>query len=76
MVAQRALVEDDLRTGRLVAPLRAARPNQRRLLPGVPSRPAKPARVQAFEDWIAQEAAAVESRFPASEPVLAQLSLS
>src|SRR5262245_16165727 len=75
MVTQYAFVEDDLRTGRLVAPfalrVRSGGAYCLAFHPGGP----KPARVQAFEDWIAKEAADVERRFPQSKPVPAQLSL-
>jgi LysR family glycine cleavage system transcriptional activator len=72
MVTQYAFVEDDLRTGRLVAPLALrVRTSGAYCLAFHPGRP-KPARVQAFEDWIAKEAADVESRFPQSRPVPAQ----
>lgn len=74
-VTQYAFVEDDLRSGRLVSPL-ALRvcTSGAYCLAFHPGRP-KPARVQAFEDWIVKEAAAVERRFPPSEPVPAQLSV-
>jgi LysR family transcriptional regulator, glycine cleavage system transcriptional activator len=56
MIAQRALIEDDLASGRLVAPL--ALPVR---APGAyyfaypPNRP-RSARVAAFEDWIVMAA--------------------
>jgi len=58
MIAQRALVADDLRNGRLVAPL--APPVQTSggyYLAYPPHRP-RSARVAAFEDWIVREAQA------------------
>jgi LysR family glycine cleavage system transcriptional activator len=60
IVAQYAFVEDDLRTGRLVAPLalRVAT-NRGYFLAYHPNRP-KPTRVQAFEDWILHEAACID----------------
>ncbi len=64
MVAQYAFVEDDLRTGRLIAPLplyvRTPRAYCLAFNPGGP----KPSRVQVFEDWITDEAAQIETRFP------------
>ena len=75
MVTQYAFVEDDLRTGRLIAPLALrVRTSGAYCLAFHPGRP-KPARVQALEDWIVKEAADVESRFPQSKPAPAQLSL-
>ncbi len=64
MMAQWVFVEDDLRTGRLVAPL-ALRVHTTRayFLACHPNR-MQPARLQAFEDWVLKEAADVESRFP------------
>jgi LysR family glycine cleavage system transcriptional activator len=64
MIAQYAFVEDDLRSGRLIAPLALrVRTPRAYCLAFNPSRP-KAARVQAFEDWVTREAAEVESRFP------------
>ena len=60
MIAQRALVEDDLRTGRLVTPI--ARPLRVRsgyYLSYPPDRP-RSARVLAFEEWVVREAEAAE----------------
>ena len=57
VIAQRALIEDDLQTGRLIAPFERQTPT-----PGAyylafhPDRP-KPPRVAAFEDWLLAEAA-------------------
>ena len=60
MIAQHALVVDDLRTGRLVAPfaLRVATSGAYYLASRA-DRP-KSARIQAFEDWIMREVAVVE----------------
>ena len=64
MVAQYAFVEDDLRTGRLVAPLALrVRTGGAYYLAFNTGRP-RPYRVRAFEDWVAEQAATVESRFP------------
>jgi len=64
MVAQYAFVEDELRTGRLIAPLPLyVRTRRAYCLAFNPSRP-KPYRVQAFEDWITSEADKIEKRFP------------
>jgi LysR family glycine cleavage system transcriptional activator len=63
MVALYAFVEDDLRVGRLVSPLPIRVPTKRAyFLAYHPDRP-KPARLEAFENWILEEAAQVESRF-------------
>ena len=71
MVAQYAFVEDDLRSGRLVAPLAVRVPTTRAYFMAYhPGRP-KPPRLQAFEDWVLEEAANVENRFSVS---LSQLS--
>jgi len=59
-IAQRALVEDDLRTGRLIAPFDlTVRTSGAYYLAFHPHRP-KPARLIAFEDWVVAEAQAVE----------------
>ena len=64
MVAQYAFVEDDLRTGRLIAPLPLrVRTSGAYCLAFHPARP-RPDRVRAFGDWVAEQAANVESRFP------------
>jgi LysR family glycine cleavage system transcriptional activator len=64
MVAQYAFVEDDLRTGRLIAPLPLrVRTSRAYCLAFNTGRP-RPYRVRAFEDWVAEQAANVESRFP------------
>jgi LysR family transcriptional regulator, glycine cleavage system transcriptional activator len=64
MVAQYAFVEDDLRTGRLIAPLPLrVRTSGAYCLAFNTGRP-RPYRVRAFEDWVAEQAANVESRFP------------
>ncbi|MDR0577238.1 MAG: transcriptional regulator GcvA [Candidatus Accumulibacter sp.] len=68
MVAQYAFVEDYLRSGRLIDPLAIRVPTARAyFLAYHPGRP-KPPRIQAFEDWVLEEAAAVEGRFQASTP--------
>ncbi len=52
MIAQRALVEDDLASGRLVAPIATAvRTSGAYYLAYPPNRP-RPPRLAAFEDWI------------------------
>jgi LysR family transcriptional regulator, glycine cleavage system transcriptional activator len=59
MIAQRALVEDDLRAGRLVTPLPLpVRTPGAYYLAYAPLRP-RSARLSAFEDWIGREAQAV-----------------
>jgi LysR family glycine cleavage system transcriptional activator len=63
MVAQYAFVEDDLRAGRLISPLPIRVSTTRAyFLAYHPSRP-KPERLEAFEAWVLDEAAKVESRF-------------
>jgi LysR family glycine cleavage system transcriptional activator len=63
MVALYAFVEDDLRAGRLISPLPIRVPTKRAyFLACHPDRP-KPARLEAFESWVLEEAAQVESRF-------------
>ncbi|RIK90081.1 MAG: transcriptional regulator [Burkholderiales bacterium] len=58
MIAQRALVEDDLRSGRLAAPIALPlRTSGGYYLAYPPHRP-RSARVAAFEDWIVREAQA------------------
>lgn len=64
MMAQYALVEDDLRTGRLIAPLALhVRTPRAYFLASHPHR-LQAERVLAFEEWIRREAAIAESRFP------------
>jgi LysR family glycine cleavage system transcriptional activator len=64
MMAQFAFVEDDLRTGRLLAPLALhVRTSRGYFLASHPNR-VQLERVLAFEDWILKEAALAESRFP------------
>ena len=64
MIAQYAFVEDDLRTGRLVAPLGInVRTPRAYSLAAHPDRQTEE-RVLAFENWILQETAVSESRFP------------
>jgi LysR family glycine cleavage system transcriptional activator len=63
MMAQYAFVEDDLRTGRLVAPLALHVSTPRAyFLASHPNR-LQAERVLAFEEWILKEAAVAESRF-------------
>ena len=61
MIAQRALVQDDLATGRLVAPIpMPVRTPGGYYLAYPPYRP-RSARVAAFEEWIVREAQAAET---------------
>jgi len=63
MVALYAFVEDDLRAGRLISPLSIRVPTKRAyFLAYHPGRP-KPARLEAFENWVLGEAAQVGSRY-------------
>jgi len=60
MIAQRALVEDDLAAGRLVAPLELqVRTEGAYYLAYAADRP-KPPRLAAFEDWLMREVAIAE----------------
>lgn len=71
MVAQYAFVEDDLSSGRLVAPLNLRVSTKRGYyLACHPSR-LNSSRVRAFEQWVLKEAALAESRFPAPNPAIA-----
>jgi LysR family glycine cleavage system transcriptional activator len=75
MMTQYAFVEDDLRTGRLIAPLSLrVRTRGAYCLAFNPLRP-KLARVQAFEDWVTKEAAEIESRFPSARWVTANVKI-
>lgn len=59
-MAQRALIEEDLASGRLIAPFGRQVPTQGAYyLASPPGRP-KPARVAAFEAWLLAEAAKSE----------------
>jgi LysR family glycine cleavage system transcriptional activator len=70
MMALWAFVEDDLASGRLIAPFASRVPTKRAyFLAHHPNRE-RPARVQAFEEWILAEASAVENRQCASAAVL------
>jgi LysR family glycine cleavage system transcriptional activator len=59
MIAQLALVEDDLRAGRLVAPLKLRVPTRGGYYLQFRTDRAKPARVRLFEEWIVGEAGKV-----------------
>lgn len=56
MIAQRALVEDDLASGRLVAPIAIAVPTSGAYYLAYPPNRPRSARVVAFEDWIVMAA--------------------
>jgi LysR family glycine cleavage system transcriptional activator len=66
MIAQWAFVEDDLATGRLVAPLKLRAPTKGGYFLATHPDREKPARLRAFEEWILREAAIVERRRAAS----------
>lgn len=66
MIAQWAFIEDDLATGRLVAPFELRVPTKRAYFLATHPHREKPARLRAFEDWILSEAAVVEQRRSAS----------
>lgn len=66
MIAQWAFVEDDLATGRLVAPLELRTPTKRAYFLATHPHREKPARLRAFEEWILREAAVVEHRLSPS----------
>ncbi|MBX6320615.1 MAG: transcriptional regulator GcvA [Rhodospirillaceae bacterium] len=67
VMAQRAFVEDDLRTGRLIAPLplKVRTPNGYYL--AYPRARRSAPLIRAFEDWIVRETAAMEEAAPAGE---------
>ncbi len=56
MIAQRALVEEDLRSGRLVAPIALLVKTSGAYYLGYAPNRARPPRLAAFEDWIVHEA--------------------
>ncbi len=66
MIAQWAFVEDDLATGRLVAPFDLRVPTKPAYFLATHPHREKPASLRAFEDWILNEAAIVERRLSAS----------
>jgi LysR family transcriptional regulator, glycine cleavage system transcriptional activator len=66
MIAQWAFIEDDLATGRLVAPFELRAATKRAYFLATHPHREKPARLQAFEQWILSEAAVVEHRLSAS----------
>ena len=68
MIAQHVFVEDDLATGRLIAPLALRLTTQGAYyLVYAADRP-KTARVAAFEDWVLRELAAAEASYGAPPP--------
>jgi LysR family glycine cleavage system transcriptional activator len=60
MIAQRALVEDHLRSGRLIAPIALAVPTPGAYYLAYSTSRARPPRLAAFEAWIVGEARKVE----------------
>lgn len=66
MIAQWAFIEDDLATGRLVAPFELRAPTKRAYFLATHPHREKATRLQAFEQWILSEAAVVEHRLSAS----------
>jgi LysR family transcriptional regulator, glycine cleavage system transcriptional activator len=62
MIAQWAFVEDDLASGRLVAPFDLRVPTTHAYFLATHPHREKPASLRAFEDWILNEAAVVEDR--------------
>ncbi|MDQ2083160.1 transcriptional regulator GcvA [Xanthobacteraceae bacterium Astr-EGSB] len=69
VITQWAFVEDDLASGRLVAPLSLRAPTRRAYVMSTDPNRVKPARVEAFEEWIDSEAGEVVRRLglPAAE---------
>jgi LysR family transcriptional regulator, glycine cleavage system transcriptional activator len=65
MIAQWAFIEDDLATGRLVAPFGLRVPTKRAYFLATHPGREKPARLRSFEDWILEESAIVEKRLSA-----------
>jgi len=68
MIAQWAFVEDDLATGRLVAPFDLRVTTRRAYFMAIHPHREKSECLRAFEDWILGEAAIVERRLLASAP--------
>lgn len=66
MIAQWAFVEDDLQTGRLVAPFKLKVPTSRAYFLATNPDREKPPSLRAFEHWILSEAKATERKLAAS----------
>jgi LysR family glycine cleavage system transcriptional activator len=66
IIAVLAFVRDDLAAGRLVAPLALRVPTRGAYYLAYPTHAPLPARVRAFEDWIVDEARAVDGEDPLS----------
>lgn len=66
MMAQWAFVEDDLATGRLVAPFKLRVTTRHAYFMATHPHREKPASLRAFETWILREAAVVERRLSSS----------
>ena len=64
VVAQRAFVDEDLRTGRLVAPLALRVPTEGAYYLAYPADRPRPPRVEAFEDWLMSESLKIEEAAP------------
>lgn len=62
VIAQRSFVEDDLKSGRLVAPFDLQVPGDGAYFLGYPAERPKSAGVAAFETWILREGAAAEEQ--------------
>ena len=60
VVAQRAVIDEDLRAGRLVAPLALRVPTEGAYYLAYSADRPKPPRVEAFEDWLLTEALKME----------------
>jgi LysR family transcriptional regulator, glycine cleavage system transcriptional activator len=68
MIAQYALVEDDINTGRLMAPFSLRVATGRGYYMAAHPNRVQTARVKAFADWILEEAAIVEKRLSSPKP--------
>ena len=67
VIAQRSFVDEDFRTGRLVAPFTLQVPADGSYYFGYPGERPKPERVAAFEEWVLREAIKMEEKLGAEE---------
>jgi len=65
VVAQRAFVEDDLRSGRLVELFNLRAPTGNVYYLAYPAQERPSTKIRAFEDWIVREALVLEEALPA-----------
>jgi hypothetical protein len=67
-LARRAFVEDDLRSGRLVAPLALRVHTASRYFLAYPRARRDSPQIRAFEQWIVEETANMEEAIPQPQP--------